>query len=170
MLSAREKAALQKVLTYANGYRELSMFDESLAELDTLSEKLLTQKKHTQMRVAILMEAKRWKDALPYANRLASVESNDPSDLVNLAYITRRANSIEGARIILENAARRFPNEAIIQYNLGCYCCCTQELDTATQHLKRAFALDPSFIETSVNDKDLAPLHEWLKDSKSPNS
>lgn len=164
MLSDRDQLILKKTLTYANGYRELEMFDEALAELDTLPEPASLQKEHIQMRLAILMEAKRWREALPFANQLASIETSDPSNLVNLAYVTRRANSIEGARVILETAAKRFPNEAIIQYNLGCYLCCVNELDTAKSHLERAFKLDPRFLETSVDDDDLQPLESWLRE------
>ena len=163
MLSDREKLTVQKTLTYANGYRELGMFDEALAELDTLVEPLSLLREANQMRLAILMEAKRWKEALPLANQLAGIETTDPSYMINLAYVTRRAKSIDRARVILETAARRFPDEAIVHYNLGCYSCCANELDTAKSYLKRAFELDPSFIETSIGDDDLTPLEDWLR-------
>ncbi|EDY82723.1 hypothetical protein VDG1235_2346 [Verrucomicrobiia bacterium DG1235] len=162
MLSDREKILFKKSLTYANGYRELAMFDDALAELDNLDDAYKAQKELHQMRLAILMEAKRWKEALPFANILASSDSSDPGNFVNLAYVTRRASGIEGAQIILENAANRFPDEAIIQYNLGCYATCNNELDTAKKHLLAAFKLDQNYLEMALKDEDVAPLQSWL--------
>ncbi len=157
-----ERTKFFKTLTYANGYRELGMYAEALEELDSLNEEQQAKKEHFHARLAVLIDAKRWKKALPFASRLASIESNNPANLVNLAFVVRRANSLEGAQVILENAERRFPNEAIIQYNLGCYNCCDEDLDTAKKHLKRAFELDPSFLKTSAEDEDLKPLSDWL--------
>ena len=163
MLSDHDQLYLRKALTFANGYRELGMYDHALAELDRLNEQQMAQREHDQMRLAILMEAERWRTALPYAHKLAGIETSDPANVVNLAYVTRRADSLPEARVILENAARHFPNEAIILYNLGCYACCSNEFDTATRYLKQAFALDPSFVENSESDEDLRPLRNWLQ-------
>lgn len=164
MLSEREKIIVSKAITYANGYRELGMVDNALEELDSLPPKLGEQRAVHEMKLAVLMEAQLWTKALPWANRLASQDSSDPAHLVNLAYVTRRADSLEGARIILENAARRFPKEAIIHYNLGCYAACDDDLDTAKRHLMDAFTIDSKFIKTGIEDEDLIPLRDWLID------
>lgn len=168
MLSPRDQILRKKALTYSNGYRELGMFDDALRELDAFGTAVAMDTDCQQMRLAILMQTNRWKEALPCANRLASQDSSDPGNLVNLAYVTRRADNIEGARIILENAARRFPREAIIQYNLGCYAACSGELDTAKEYLMRAFQLDPNYLEMSSSDSDLERLKDWI--STLPNS
>ncbi len=162
MLSDREQILLKKALTYANGYRELGMFDEALAELASTGEIYASQTEFMQMQLVILMEAERWKEALPFANILASSDSSDPGNLVNLAYVTRRASGIEGARIILENASKRFPQEAIIHYNLGCYACHSKDLDTAKAHLLTAFSLNENYLEMSSTDDDLTLLKDWL--------
>lgn len=163
MLSERDQILFKKALSYANGYRELGMFDDALAELENLDPLYQNEAALPQMRLAILMEACRWKDALPIANLLAANNSSDPGNLVNLAYVTRRATSLQGARIILENAAKRFPKEAIIQYNLGCYACCNEDLDTAKKHLLVAFSLDQNYLKMSDTDEDLASLRAWLE-------
>lgn len=170
MLSERDQILFRKGLTYANGYRELEMFNEALAELDALGETLSGQRECRQMRLAVYMQAERWQEALPCANLLAANESSDPGDLVNLAYVTRRAQSLAGARIILENAAKRFPDEAVIHYNLGCYACCNNDLDTAKGYLERAFELDGAFYATSLGDEDLRPIRSWLRKIGSSNT
>ncbi|MBK1876526.1 tetratricopeptide repeat protein [Pelagicoccus mobilis] len=168
MLTERDQILFKKALTYANGYRELGMFDDALTELKNLDTRYENEKELLQMQLAILMEARRWKKALPIANLLAANHSSDPGNLVNLAYVTRRANSLEGARIILENAAKRFPKEAIIQYNLGCYACCNDDLDTAKKHLLVAFSLDKNYLDMSDTDDDLEPLRDWLNSIPKP--
>lgn len=144
------------------------MFDHALEELDGLDDAYGSPKELLQMRLAILMEARRWQEALPVANILASSEASDPGNFVNLAYVTRRASGLEGARIILENAAKRFPQEAVIQYNLGCYACCSGQLDTAKAHLLTSFSLDTQYLEMSEKDEDLQPLRDWLNEIPKP--
>ncbi len=163
MLSDREQRQLRKTLTYANGYRTLEMYKEALDELEALNEKQQAQTETHRMYLSIYMQSERWKKALPYANRLAATKATDPGNLVNLAFVTRRANSLEGARIILENAARSFPEEAIIHYNLGCYACCDGELETAKRYLEKAFQLDPSYQKMAKNDEDLDALKDWIQ-------
>lgn len=162
MLSDRDQILFRKALTYANGYRELGMFDDALKELYSLDERYAAQTELLQMQLAIQMEANRWQEALPLANILASSHPSDPGNFVNLAYVTRRASGIEGARIILENASKQFPKEAIIHYNLGCYACCSEDLDTAKAHLLTSFSLDENYLKMSDSDEDLANLKEWL--------
>ncbi len=162
MLSERDQIIFKKALTYANGYRELGMFDDALGELSALDDKFASRLEHQQMRLAIFMEAKRWDEALPIANTLASNHASDPGNFVNLAYITRRSHGLDEARIILENASKQFPREAIIHYNLGCYACCNKDVDTAKAHLLTSFSLDESYLEMSQTDEDLAPLKSWL--------
>ncbi|MBC2605392.1 tetratricopeptide repeat protein [Pelagicoccus albus] len=167
MPSERDQILFKKSLTYANGYRELGMFDEALAELENIDEMLSCKNELLKMRLAILMEAQRWQEALPTAHRLAAKESSDPGNVVNLAYVTRRSSGIESAKTILEKAVKLFPEEAIIHYNLGCYACCTGDTETAMKYLIRSFRLDPEYLEMSQKDEDLKSIREWLKLNKS---
>ena len=162
ILTASDRKKLSKTLSYANGYRELEMWNHALAELDSLGAGLGLHPDALQMRLAVLMGAERWTAALPIANELASLHATDVSNWVNLAYVTRRAHSISEARIVLERALERFPEEAILHYNLGCYACCQRQLMAAKRHLLKSFQLDPKFLDTSYGDEDLAPLRDWL--------
>src|SRR5690606_31590640 len=132
---------LKKALSYANGYRELGMHDDALAELDLLDSELAIRPPALQMRLAVLMDARRWREALQPANLLAATSSSDSAHLVNLAFVTRRADSIEAAQTILESAVKTFPDDAIIHYNLGCYACRLGDLEKAKRRLRRAFAI-----------------------------
>ena len=158
----KENLQLKKALTYANGFRELGMFNDALEELSKLPEPLIDRVEALQMKLAVLIEAKDWPSASCAAKNLTLREPNDPGHFVNLAFTTRRASSIENAKAILDEAAQRFPNVAIIQYNLGCYACQQDDLDLAKEKLVSAFSLDPSFLDTAKDDEDLDALADWL--------
>jgi len=60
---------------------------------------------------------------------------------ISLAYATRRADSIQAAKEILLNGESKFPKEAIIKYNLACYCCQLGEIEKAKNYSKNAFEI-----------------------------
>jgi len=162
MLSHHDKILLQKALTYANGYRELGMHDHALKELDALEPLLSGERDAERMRLAVLMEAERWRKALPIANKLAATDTSEPDNLINLAYVTRRAKTLREAQVILQRAAKRFPLKAIVHYNLSCYAACQDRLEEARTHLVEALRLDPSYRKLAEEDSDLGPLQSWI--------
>ena len=157
-----ENLQLKKAMSYANGYRELGMFDDALEELSRLPDSLIDRIEVSQMKLAIFVEAKDWTAAACAAKNLSLREPADPGHFVNLAFATRRAQSIEEAKAILDDAALRFPNVAIIHYNLGCYACQEADLEGAKEKLVAAFSMDPSFLDTAKGDEDLDMLTDWL--------
>jgi len=161
--SDKTELLLNKVLSYANGYRELGMFKESLEELSNLPEDLANRIKALQMRLAVYFDAKDWPAAECVAKEITLREPNDPGHFVNLAFATRRAKSIEEANAILLNAIEHFPNVSIIHYNLGCYACISGDLETAKDRLVKSISLDPAYLDTAKSDEDLVALTDWLK-------
>ena len=71
----------------------------------------------------------------------------------------RRANGggTEKAKAVLDQAAKLFPNECMIQYNLACYCA---QLDAAQEHLHKSYeSRDAKQIKLmALDDDDLKPL------------
>ncbi len=157
-----EKLKFQKVLTYTNGYRELGMHTYALKELANLTDEQTQSQTALQMRLAILMDANRWKKALTIARKLHAISPESADTHVNLAFVIRRAHSLKDAQSILINAAEKFPTEAIIPYNLGCYACQNADLDEAKTYLTQAFQLDTKYIEMAKKDEDLGELKSWV--------
>ena len=56
------------------------------------------------------------------------------------AYATRRAVSIDAARLLLLEAVERMPNAAILHYNLACYECQLGDLEVAKARLRHAIS------------------------------
>ncbi len=61
------------------------------------------------------------------------------------AYATRRAESIEAAKLILLEALERHPEVTVVHYNLACYECQSGSVPLAKGHLKLAFKLAPQY-------------------------
>lgn len=92
---------------------------------------------------ASISEPKGGRWAQVVAKQLAVDDASNLQWPIALAYATRRLESLEAARAILLDAVSRHPKEPIIHYNLGCYSCQLGDLESAKDHLKRAFALEP---------------------------
>jgi tetratricopeptide (TPR) repeat protein len=78
------------------------------------------------------------------------------------AYAMRRTESVNAARNILIDALRKFPSEAIIYYNLACYDCRSNRIDSAKQYLRQAFRIDPNWRLQALEDEDLKPLWDYV--------
>ncbi len=161
--SSKDSITLKKALSYANGYRELGMFADALEELSKLPEKLAQQTETNQMRLAILIDAQDWPAAECPAKNVVLMAPDDPGSHINLAFVTRRSNSIKEARDILLRAAERFANTALIHYNIACYDCVEKNYEKSKERLVKAISLDPSFLNTAKEDEDLQELSDWLE-------
>ena len=78
------------------------------------------------------------------------------------AYSLRRVNGggVEKAKLLLDEAAKLFPDDDMIQYNLACYCAQLGQLDAAQEHLDKSYELgDARQIKLmALDDEDLKPL------------
>ena len=92
------------------------------------------------------------------AKRLTAWNPKEPGFFVELAYATRRAESIHAAHAILTRAASLHPTDPTIQFNIACYEAQMGSLDRAKAHLKRATEIDAKFRLMALKDPDLEPL------------
>jgi hypothetical protein len=84
------------------------------------------------------------------------------SGWLHQAYAMRRvpAGGVAKAWDALLPASERFPKEPIIPYNLSCYACQMQQLDTALFWLQRAAVIGGKerIKGMALQDQDLQPL------------
>ena len=66
------------------------------------------------------------------------------------------------AKVVLDEAAKLFPGDSMIQYNLACYCAQLGQLDAAKEYLDKSYELgDAKQIKRmALDDEDLKPLWE----------
>jgi tetratricopeptide (TPR) repeat protein len=150
----------------AVGYVELGMFQDANDQLDNIDPFNRAAPEVLALRIAIYHGLKKWELMREIAKRLSDFQPQDVQWIISYAYATRRADSIQAATEILLNAETKFPKEAVIKYNLGCYFCQTGEIETAKDYLKRAFEIDSSWRMSALEDEDLRPLWDSLRAEK----
>jgi tetratricopeptide (TPR) repeat protein len=146
----------------AVGYVELGMFQDANDQLEKIDPFNRSAPEVLAVRIEIYHGLQKWELMAEIAKRLADFQPDDLHWTISVAYATRRANSIEAAKQILLNAESRFPNEAIIKYNLACYFCQMGDIENAKNYLRKAFEIDLNWRKAALDDEDLRPLWDSL--------
>jgi len=159
-------------LLAAEGWLDFGNTDEALAELEGISEAGELHPDTLQMKWAILAQREDWCQARDVADALVECAPELESGWIHRAYATRRMEngSIETAWLALYPAIKLFPDEPIIPYNLACYACQLGRIGEARDWIHRAITLPDSeaaqatLKKMALDDDDLAPLRDWLRD------
>ena len=149
-------------LTVAEGFVELGMWLEANDELEEIDPEVRHVPEVLEVRLQIYRALEKWELMQTVAKTLAIHDPDESQWTVSWAFATRRADSLEQARIILVNAVERMPNVAIFHYNLACYECQLGDLEKAKVALHRAFKLQPQYRVMALDDEDLKPLWEAI--------
>lgn len=145
-------------LTRANGYLDLGMIDDAHDELEKIEWDDRLKKEVLSARIQVYIKAKYWDLVGTIAKQLSKRFPEESEWWLYWAYGERRTKSLDQAKGILLEALKRFPDNATILYNLGCYACVDESYDVATALVKRAIELDKGFQALAIADKDLALL------------
>jgi tetratricopeptide (TPR) repeat protein len=152
----------QRYLTAAEGYVALSMWQDANAELEEINPEYRHLPEVLEVRLKIYRALEKWELMQTVARKLTQYDPDYGQWILSLAYATRRAESIEAAKMILLEAVERMPKAAVFQYNLACYECQLGEVEVANSRLKHAFKLDPTLRLTALDDPDLEAIWDQL--------
>ncbi|MBP7142666.1 MAG: hypothetical protein KBA71_12215 [Opitutaceae bacterium] len=147
-------------LSHARGYLELDMLPEAAAELEALPKDRAMSADALSLRITLYQKRCQWRELTSASAALARQRPEDAGAWIIWAYATRRAQSLEDAERILDEAKSLHPKEATIAFNLGCYHCQRGDFDGAARLVAEAIALDSRFQELASTDPDLAPLRQ----------
>ncbi len=150
----------ERTLLAAQGYAELSMYDDALAELDSLPAEALKTAEALELRTVILMQAKRWKDALATGRALCESEPEKTGGFIHTAFCLHELGRTAEARDCLLAGPSSLHADATFHYNLACYECALGHLDLARLHLEKSIAMDKKMRDLAKCDPDLAALRE----------
>ena len=150
----------ERTLLAAQGYSELSMYDDAIAELDALPAETVKHATVIELRAVILMQAKRWKSALTAARALCRTEPEKTSGFIHTAFCLHELGRTAEARDVLIAGPEALHVEPTFHYNLACYECALGNLALARLHLDKSFQLDKKFRDFARSDPDLAALRE----------
>src|SRR5438045_1289797 len=124
----------QRTLEAAQGYCELGMSDDALAELESIPEELHAHATVVELRLIILMQARRWKAALSVGRELTKIAPQKNIGYIHSAFCLHELGQTEAARKLLLEGPQTLQAEPVFHYNLACYECMLGRLDTARQH------------------------------------
>jgi Flp pilus assembly protein TadD len=152
----------------AIGWLGLGCADDARVELANVS---TSNQKHSavlEVRWLIHAQEQQWNDALEVACLELIAAPDDSSGWLHRAYALRRVNDggLSQAWDALLPAAKKFPAEPIIAYNLSCYACQLQQLDIARHWFHRAVAAGQkdAIKKMALADQDLQPLWTEIKE------
>jgi len=151
-------ATLEKVLLAAQGYSELGMHDDALAELDSLPEEEQHEYTVVEARTQVHIGAKKWEPALATAVVLCKEDPVRPTGFIHAAFCLHELGRTEEARNLLLEGPLTLHREPTFHYNMACYECRLGQLDVARAHLEKSFQLDKHFRQLAKSDPDLVAL------------
>jgi predicted Zn-dependent protease len=144
-----------RTLLSAQGYFELGMSAEALAELDSLPAVRQQRNEVLQMRLLIHMRARRWQEALEYSETLYQRRPEEALGFIHAAFCLHELGRTAEAKALLLNGPTALLNEPTYHYNLGCYDAALGNIAEAQAHLRLSFKLDKKFREFARTDPDL---------------
>jgi len=154
-------------LSAAEGWLELGNVAEARAELARMDESLRDHPQVLEVRWGIFAQEQAWPQALEVARELVRIAPELPTGWLHQAYAVRRApgGGLEAAWKALFPALAKFPDVAIIPYNLACYACQLQQLDEARELLGRAIETGgkSQIQKIALADSDLQPLWSEIR-------
>jgi predicted Zn-dependent protease len=157
---------ITKLLTYSQGYLELEMYGEAWDVLDELPQAQQMSKTVLSQRLSILMEAKKWNEAVTLGESMSQKYKQDESFFIHTAYALHELKKTQEAKAILLTAPKSIQVNPLYHYNLGCYEAQLGNSEKALEHTKKAIALDKKFLKIAQTDVDLKSVWPLLKSEK----
>lgn len=155
-------------LDAAIGWLGLGCADDARAELKMISAGNQNHPDVLEVRWTLCVRDKEWADALKIADLELKSAPGDAGGWLHRAYALRRVSDggLPQAWDALLPAAKKFPAEPVIAYNLSCYACQMQQLDIARDWLQRAIQAGKkeAIKQMALADEDLQPLWPEIKE------
>jgi len=136
------------------------MFDEALEELGSMPVDAQQEPPAVEMRLIILMQAKRWKAALATARELTRVAPDKTIGYIHAAFCLHELGKTREARDFVLAGPQALHAEPVFHYNLACYEAVLGNLDAARIHLEKSVQLDKKFRDYAKTDPDLEALRK----------
>ena len=153
---------MERSLTAAQGYIELDMPEDALAELDSLPGGERECEQAMQLRLFILMRSQRWDEALAACARLREIYPEHIAGYIHGAFCLHERGKTAEARDLLLSGPAALEEEATYFYNLACYSAVLGDTETAMDYVKTSFVMDDKFREIARLDPDLTVLRNRL--------
>lgn len=154
--------SIERILLATQGYIELEMLGDALAELETLPPGDQQREEVLQLRLFILMRGRLWEPALGVCDDLRRLFPDCPTGYIHGAFCLHEMGRTAEAKVLLLSGPPSLAKEATFYYNLGCYDAVLGNTAEATASLRTSFEMDKKFREIAKYDPDLRSVSELL--------
>ena len=154
------RMSIERSLLASQGYIELEMPVEALAELDALGAEHQDCEEVLQLRLFVVMRGRLWEPALAVCARLRSIYPDCSTGFIHGAFCLHEMGRTAEAKEVLLAGPSSLSQEATYHYNLGCYDAVLGNRDEAQAHLRTSFELDKKFREIAKYDPDLKSVSD----------
>lgn len=156
-------------LNAALGWLGLNAPADARAELDAIAPAQQSHPAALETRWLLCAHEQNWREGLAVAERELQFAPDASAGWLHRAYALRRVagGSLPQAWDALLPAAKKFPTEPVIAFNLACYACQMEQPDIARHWLHQAMNLGgkAAIKKMALADDDLKPLwneiEEW---------
>jgi tetratricopeptide (TPR) repeat protein len=143
----------QKKILAAQGYLEIGMLEDSLRELETLPDNEQMINESLSVYLEIYREAGDWDRMENIALLLCESDKKNVQSWLDCAFARYHLDSVESARATLLAATKRFPNEALVLFQLACCECQLGDIAEAKKHLNQSKELCPICRVLALTDE-----------------
>ena len=155
-------------LRAAVGWLELGNPAEAGEEIARISGNAIAHPDVLEVRWQICAATQSWDAAAPVAEELVAAAPKRVSGWIHRAYAIRRAanGGLQKAWDALLPAAKLFPKDPLIAYNLACYAAQFARLDEAWDWFQKAISLTDdldAMKQMALADRDLEQLWERIR-------
>jgi predicted Zn-dependent protease len=147
-----------RTLLAASGWLDLGLPEGALEELNRLSPQDQNRPEALEIRLQAQMDAKAWNAAADLARVLCVRQPANARYFLHAAYCLHETGDTLAARNQLLSGPKALLDMPMFHYNLACYHWTLGEQERARTHLSRAIAMDESFREAAMTDRDLAGI------------
>jgi len=151
------------------GWLMLGNAREARAEFERISPTVLQKPEVLDVEWRLLTDEKRWDEAVAVADAQVLSAPEHAEGWIHRSFALHELRRTESARDLLLPAAKLFPKETTIPYNLACYDCQLGNLVAARDWLRRALSRQKSAegrreqLAMALADPDLLPLAEEIR-------
>jgi predicted Zn-dependent protease len=149
----------ERTILAAQGYYDLQMPEDAIAELDTLPLSAQLRADVLEMRVVILIKAQRWCEALDTSEKLCAVAPDSPTGFIHLAFSMHELGRTRQAKEVLLDGPTSLAREPTFHYNMACYECALGNIEVAKAYLDASLSMDKKLRAYAKEDPDLKPLN-----------
>lgn len=153
---------IERTLLAAQGYIELEMPEEAVAELDRLASGDQDREEVLQLRLFILMRGRGWETGSRVCARLRELFPDASTGYIHGAFCLHELGRTAEAKSLLLSGPSSLAQEATFFYNLGCYDAVLGNIDEAAAALRTSFEMDKKFREIAKYDPDLKSVSGLL--------